>query len=696
MHCDTDPKEAGAFYVILCEMWDRSDETAPWSRETDAADSRQLDALAPGMLLADRFRLAEVLGAGASGQVWAALDIRVGRKVALKVLHPHLRDDASRERLRREARTATTGHPNMAAVHDLHEANGRIFLSMELVEGRSLRALLGEGQTLSIEEVVAVGRDVASALEHLHGQGFVHRDVKPGNILITPDGEAKLCDLGLSRPVTPGGTITATSMVVGTPAYMAPEQGRNTNLSPATDIYSLGLTLYRALTGTVPLEGESAVDTLLTRQKHRVESAHKHRPDCPRWLSRLIGSMLEPAPTHRPPAAGVSRALRDRHWRFISRRVSYRWAAGAVGIVGIVSAVTWLVDLREHSLPQQPVDYRISTSTSGASVDILDGENRNLGILRSSATTYYPEHLRRRGIDPVAFGDLDGDGSQEVVFADRAAPAESGVTIWRPKSGGGLEQVGAVDVRAELQYEGQLFDDFRPAHVACADLIGDGRDEIVLVQQSQPLYPTLIRVMRGDGSTITRVWHPGHLLRTFIADGDGDGRFDLFAAGSCNFIADDVGNESTPVVMRISADWTNPPPELDLFAPSRSLPRYVPEGVEIVYVNLGKVRLENYSKPWEMAYFGRIPNVHRPVRIYVTSSVIDVPSDGGHSVKQNDLRYFEFDGDLNLNDALWQTNALKALGRSPSDPALDRFLEVTYWDGEKWAPEACAVPRGPQ
>ena len=696
MHCDTDPKEAGGFCVILCEMWDRSDETAPWSRETDAADSQQLDALVPGLLLADRFRLAEVLGAGASGQVWAALDTRVGRKVALKVLHPHLRDDASRERLRREARTATTGHPNMAAVHDLHEAEGRIFLSMELVEGRSLRALLGEGQTLSIEEVVAVGRDVASALEHLHGHGFVHRDVKPGNILITPDGTAKLCDLGLSRSVTPGGTVTATSMVVGTPAYMAPEQGRNTNLSPATDVYALGLTLYRALTGVVPLEGESAVDTLITRQKCRVESVRKKRPGCPRWLARLLDDMLDPAPTRRPPAAVVSRALRESHWRFISRRVSHRLAAGAVGIVGIVSAVTWLADSRGSSLPPQPVGYRVSTSASGASVEILDGEDRSLGILRSSSTVYNPEHLRSRGIDPVAFGDLDGDGSQEVVFADRAAPAESGVTIWRPESGGGLEQVGAFDVRAELEYEGQLFDDFRPAHVACADLIGDGRDEIILVQQSQPLYPTLIRVMHGDGSTITRIWHPGHLMRTFIADGDGDGRLDLYAAGSCNFIADDVGNESTPVVMRISADWANPPPELDFFAPGRSLPRYVPEGVEIVYVDLGKVRLENYSKPWEMAYFGRISDEHQPVRIYVSSSILDVPSDGGHSVKKNDLRYFVFDGSLNLTSAIWQTNALKALGRSPSDPDLDRFLEVTYWDGERWAPEACAVPGGPQ
>ena len=231
--------------------------------------------------------------------------------------------------------------------------------------------------------------------------------------------------------------------------------------------------------------------------------------------------------------------------------------------------------------------------------------------------------------------------------------------------------------------------------MACADLIGDGRDEIILVQQSQPLYPTLIRVMHGDGPTITRIWHPGHLLRTFIADGDGDGRLDLYAAGSCNFIADDVGNESTPVVMRIWRTGRILHRSSTSSHPAVLCPDTLPKASRSSTSTWGKVRLENYSKPWEMAYFGRISDAHQPVRIYVSSSTIDVPSDGGHSVKQNDLRTFVFDGNLSLTSALWQTNALKALGRSPSDPELDRFLEIRYWNGADWQDERCRVPQQP-
>jgi serine/threonine-protein kinase len=124
---------------------------------------------------------------------------------------------------------------------------------------------LAERERLSVEETVELGAQVAKALAHLHGNGLVHRDVKPGNVLLSSDGQIKLCDLGLARPIARGTTVTETAMVVGTPAYMAPEQATAIELTAATDIYALGLTLYKCLTGEVPLEGDTAVETLMRR-----------------------------------------------------------------------------------------------------------------------------------------------------------------------------------------------------------------------------------------------------------------------------------------------------------------------------------------------------------------------------------------------------------------------------------------------
>ncbi len=248
---------------------DTSDAT---EREKPAIPGRRagnLSNVAPGDTLAGRFVLREILGYGATGTVFSALDRSVGQKVAIKVLHPDLHDERTRERLRREVRASRNGHPNLVAVYDLHEADDRVFLSLELVEGHSLKELLGERTRLETSEVVAIGRQVAAALAHLHNLGIIHRDIKPGNILLASDGTVKLCDMGLARPIEEGMTVTETEMVVGTPAYMAPEQGLGADLTAASDVYGLGLTLYECLTGTVPLTSETAVATLTRRQRER-------------------------------------------------------------------------------------------------------------------------------------------------------------------------------------------------------------------------------------------------------------------------------------------------------------------------------------------------------------------------------------------------------------------------------------------
>ncbi len=665
--------------------------TSTWAQETQEA---QPHATPPhqGMCLAGRFRLGERLGVGATGEVWSALDTQVGRTVALKIVRSELRDRTSRERLRREARAATTGHSNLIAIHDLHEADGHMFLSMELVQGQTLKALTDAHGALPVENVVAIGRDIASALAHLHHQGLVHRDVKPGNIMLTPSGAAKLCDLGLSRPLASGGTMTETQMVVGTPAYMAPEQGRAGELSTAVDIYALGLTLFKALTDQVPLHTDSAVDTLIARQQHRPEPVRRHRQDCPRWLDRLLGSMLEPRPADRPTAAGVLRGLSQHRWRRINRRSVLRAASIAVCLLAILGASLWWHAVAARSSVLEPVDYRVIDHANGTTLEILDQSGQPLGVLRTDSTWYSEEWQKRRGVHLITFPDLDGDGSREIVFADPAASADATITVWRFSNSGELQQVRSLATPASYTYDGITFDDFRARHVDSADLTGDGRDEIVVSLLSTPLYTTLIRVLDGQGHTVTDLWHPGYLARTYIADGDDDGTLDLYAAGTCNFIADDVGNESTPVILRLSKDWRSPPATVDLFGAGRSLASTVSEGIDLVYGNVGKVRLSGYAVAWEMLYFTSNTQPRAPVRLHTVASQTQQRAADGAEAFRGYLRGFTFDGSLRLVSASWQPDHLVRLGHNPSKPELQQFLEVRYWNGQSWQREHGAIP----
>ncbi len=197
----------------------------------------------PGQILEGRFLLERRLGSGGAGVVFSARDTTVNQRVAIKVLHPHVVDDRSRERVRREVRASRPGHPNAVTIFELYEADGLVFLAMELVEGPNLGEILKDRDRLTIDEVIDLGRELAAALAHLAARGLVHRDVKPGNVLLGKDGIAKLCDTGLVRPTTSGETVTESAMVVGTPAYMAPEQASGAELTPAADVYALGLTL---------------------------------------------------------------------------------------------------------------------------------------------------------------------------------------------------------------------------------------------------------------------------------------------------------------------------------------------------------------------------------------------------------------------------------------------------------------------
>ncbi len=262
-----------------------------------------------GTTLSSRYTLTERVAVGGMGEVWEAVDSLLGRTVAVKLLHQALSQESDfAERFRAEARhAASLHHPNIATVFDYGEDEGTAYLVMELVPGQPLSQIIADRAPLSVTETASILAQAAAALEAAHQGGVVHRDVKPANILITPDGVAKLTDFGISRAVG-AAPVTQTGQVLGTAQYLSPEQALGQSATAASDIYSLGVVGYEMLTGIRPFDAGTVVATAL---------AHVNQPppelpeSIPAGVRDVINAALAKDPARRPAsAAAVSQALR--------------------------------------------------------------------------------------------------------------------------------------------------------------------------------------------------------------------------------------------------------------------------------------------------------------------------------------------------------------------------------------------------
>lgn len=264
----------------------------------------------PGALIAGRYRLINRVATGGMGSVWEGWDELLQRQVAVKQLLPQpgiSRDDAeiARHRVIREARiTARLHHPHAVTLFDVVEHAGQPCLIMQFVPSRSLNAVLQEHGVLAPSVVTRIGAEVASALAAAHRVGIVHRDVKPSNVLITPDGSAKLTDFGISHAAGDV-SLTSTGMVSGTPAYLAPEVARGAASGFPADVFSLGATLYAALEGAPPFGTDMNPMAIL----HRVASGQVNPPRRSGPLTPLLQQMLAPGAENRPGMAEVAQAL---------------------------------------------------------------------------------------------------------------------------------------------------------------------------------------------------------------------------------------------------------------------------------------------------------------------------------------------------------------------------------------------------
>jgi serine/threonine protein kinase len=244
-------------------------------------------------------------------EVWVATDTDLDRKVAVKWLKTNLAaDPVVAERFRREAiAVARLSHPNIVAIHDVFIHDGRQAVVMQLVDGKSLRQLLDSQKRLGPELTIHIGAAIAGALDEAHRAGFVHRDVKPGNILVTSDGRVLLTDFGIAKGLEQGDEdLTSDNVMMGTAKYLSPEQVRGRTLDGRADLYSLALVMYECLAGRVPFLGQSDADTALARLQRDPTDLGNLRPTVPIGLVNLIHRTLARNPAHRPQTGAELRS----------------------------------------------------------------------------------------------------------------------------------------------------------------------------------------------------------------------------------------------------------------------------------------------------------------------------------------------------------------------------------------------------
>ena len=248
-------------------------------------------------VLSGRYRLESKLGSGGMSTVYLALDQVLDRPVAIKLLHREISEEADQlERFRREARAAARlSHPNLVGVIDAGEDDGRPYIVFEYIEGRTLKRRIQEEGGLPVDEAVAYAIEIGRGLTAAHARKLVHRDVKPQNVLIDPDGRAKVTDFGIARSLEQKG-MTATGRVLGTTDYVSPEQAMGEDVDERSDVYSLGVVLYEMLTGDVPFQAETQVGVAMRHVNEPMPDVQAKRPE----VSAAVASVVDRSTTKDP------------------------------------------------------------------------------------------------------------------------------------------------------------------------------------------------------------------------------------------------------------------------------------------------------------------------------------------------------------------------------------------------------------
>ncbi len=277
-----------------------ADTTKAWTPPTEPAEA-SVAGLVRGHLLGERYRIRRLLGSGGMADVYEALDLELDETIAVKVVHPDVANRAVMvDQFKKEIKLARKiVHPNVCRIYDFGSAEGLKFVTMELLHGSTLDSLTGERPDLDLDTKIGLFREILSGLEAAHQTGIIHRDLKPQNVMVTPEGRAVIMDFGIARELETGEIDTATSEVIGTPAYMAPERMLGNPVDRCADIYSLGVILFELATGRRPFSGLTVFDMAQNQLSGDPPLPSAIKPGLPAWLEPIILKMLAKKPEER-------------------------------------------------------------------------------------------------------------------------------------------------------------------------------------------------------------------------------------------------------------------------------------------------------------------------------------------------------------------------------------------------------------
>ncbi|MBK9968480.1 MAG: serine/threonine protein kinase, partial [Holophagales bacterium] len=468
-----------------------------------------------------RFRADRLLGSGGQADVWLAHDLELDQSVAIKLFRPGL-DPVARERLRREVRIGReVSHPRLVRMFELIEVGDRLGVAMEWVPGGTLADRLKQGP-VAIDEAVLVAREILEATAYLHEKGVLHRDVKPSNILVEASGDVRLADFGLARPVGEGADLTRTSVAVGTPGYMSPEQLRGQKPGPGSDLYGVGLVLFQLLTGRAAFVGSSEFEVARQHVSEAPRNPRELRAECPTWLATYVLRLLEKEPADRYPSAKQALAALEGQRAETSPRARRRRLAALVGVAAVLGAAVVVTRLA-------------TTRVAGATaVRVAAAGNRLFGTARDGR-----EVFSHRFGSPVAqvlevdFGQYGG----AVSVATAVPRALSGPDRFLPSEIAAVDRKGRVLFRANVEDLILSWDFDFPKSVQplvhAFDLSGDGVPELVIVANQRTFYPAVVLVYWPEVRRWEPViWSEGHVYEIHGEHREGAGRLFYHAAAN--------------------------------------------------------------------------------------------------------------------------------------------------------------------
>lgn len=257
-----------------------------------------------GKILGNRYRLLELIGEGGMALVYKAEDSLLCRAVAVKILRPQYASDAEFvERFHREAKAAASlSHPNVVNIFDVGKEDNIDYIVMEYIPGDNLKNIIKRDAPMAVERALDITRQIGEALHHAHQRNIIHRDIKPHNILVTPEGQIKVTDFGIARAIS-ASSFTQTGMVVGSVQYSSPEQVKGGVVGPQSDLYSLGCVLYELLTGTIPFQGDTSISIAMQHLQGNLVSIRELRPDIPPAVAKIVEQAMAKEITERYPSA---------------------------------------------------------------------------------------------------------------------------------------------------------------------------------------------------------------------------------------------------------------------------------------------------------------------------------------------------------------------------------------------------------